>query len=426
MNRHILFLMPGDLAAAFEPWRILDPSDQALLIVPDDGKCPDAPIPVHAVSDYFHGADLEEFAFDVHARQPFTHVVEFSEWDVERAAALREHLGIPGCGRAAAGTGRDKAAMKTAWQSSGLPTAAFAVLHEASDLRAFTRVHGYPVVVKPRSAAGSSGVAVLRSDAERRAWLALNWSKHLLEPTTPDWIVEEYIDGQVVQVDALITERGIEYLWPSRVSDLLAWQSSAAPLTITTCALDDPVLGPARDLVRAAIEAMPARPATALVHAELFELRSDASLLLSEIAWRVGGMHTAQMLEAAFGLHPVDRYLTALLTPEAPVTPVPAVPVRMAGQVGVPRRQGLIQAVHPIPPETLAPANLHTLEFTVAPGQRSGHAAYSTDLAAKAVVTGSSVPVVEAAQRLFAEYVTDHAIIYARPVTPVATTGCVR
>lgn len=426
MSRHILFLMPGDLAHAFEPWRALEANDEAALIVPDDAKTPSVPIPVLPVSDYFHGPGVEELAFDIHARKPVTHLVEFSEYDVLRAAALREHLGIAGTSHAQAETGRDKAAMKTAWQSRGLPTAAFAVLREACDLRAFTREHGYPVVVKPRSAAGSSGVAVLREDGERRAWLSANWSKHLFDPRSPNWMVEQYVDGQVLQVDALITARGIEYLWPSRVSDLLAWQSSTQPLTITTCAPEDPVLDPARQLVGAGIEAMPARPEVTLVHAELFERHGDASLVLSEIAWRVGGMYTAQMLEAAFGHNPVERYLKALLAPGTPVAPLPAAPLRMAGQVGVPRRNGLVHALNPISPEALAPGGLHIHEFTVQPGQRSGPASYSTDLAAKAVVTGTSVPAVAAAQRRFADYVAEHGITYTPTETPIASAACVR
>lgn len=426
MGRNVLILAAGVLGRQLQPWRSLDPAlgDTGLLVVPPDAGCEHSPIPVHEVKGYYDTASVEEVGADAHLRFPFTDVVELSEYDVDRAAALRECFGlVGGTTRRQAATGRDKALMKSLWARAGIPAARHAVLAEASDLRRFAASNGYPVVVKPRAAAGSKGVTVLHDDLDRRQWLAEHWHKDLLDPNMPSWIAEEFVDGSIIQVDALLTERGLEYLWPSRVSDLLAWQADAPPLTITMCDPGDPVVPRAQRLVRQAIVALDPHPAVTVVHAEMFERASDGALLMSEIAWRPGGLLTSHMITTAFGVDIIERYLTALLRPERLVGEVPSVPDTVAGQVGVARREGTVESVSPLPQTLRAAASIAYGEILVEPGRTYLGTGFSTDLAAKAVVTGANAAEVAARQRAVADYIDAHGICMANPAPARARRG---
>jgi biotin carboxylase len=425
MTANVLFL-GADLARRHQPWTLLDldAGETGAVIVAPEAPCPNATIPVHVIEDYYGYSAIGELAWDLHAERPFTHVVALSEDDVELAGVLNEHFALPGAPRwRHVQTGRDKETMKRLWDLHAVPTARHGILREAADLRDLARRIGYPLVVKPRAAAGSVGVAVLRDDAERRAWLAEHWRRPLLSAQEPAWMAEEYIVGALLQVDGIVLGRELEVAWPSRVSNLLDWTS---PLTITTCAPQDPVVPAARALVDDAIRALSPRPAVSVFHAELFE-QPDGSLRMSEIGWRVGGMLTAHMVKAAFGVDPVERYLTALIHPELlDQQKVPDLPLRMAGQVGIGYRAGVIDQVRPIPPEMREAAGVFHDEYPAAPGA-SHPAAYSSDVAAKAVVAGDDLDSVRAGQAKVADYFASEAITYRAPA-PLAgpPAGCVR
>ena len=91
------------------------------------------------------------------------------EAHVEAAAAVRERCGIPGTSVRTAFLCRDKPAMKEALRSAGVPTAQSDGADHPEELRTFARKIGYPLIIKPRSAAGASGTVKVDNDAELEA-----------------------------------------------------------------------------------------------------------------------------------------------------------------------------------------------------------------------------------------------------------------
>jgi hypothetical protein len=91
------------------------------------------------------------------------------EAHVEAAAAVRERCGIPGTSVRTAFLCRDKPAMKEALRSVGVPTAQSDGADNPEALRTFARNVGYPLIIKPRSAAGASGTVKVDNDAELEA-----------------------------------------------------------------------------------------------------------------------------------------------------------------------------------------------------------------------------------------------------------------
>ncbi len=73
------------------------------------------------------------------------------------AAHVRERCGIPGVSSRTAYLCRDKVAMKEVLRNAGVPTAASAGISSVAEARDFVEAVGFPVILKPRDAAGASG-----------------------------------------------------------------------------------------------------------------------------------------------------------------------------------------------------------------------------------------------------------------------------
>ena len=108
------------------------------------------------------------------------------EAHITAAAKVREACHIPGTSMRTAFLCRDKPAMKEALRAAGIPTAQSAGADSAADVRAFVAKVGYPIIVKPRDAAGASGTSRVDSDAEL---------DELLPTLSGSVAVEEFIEG---------------------------------------------------------------------------------------------------------------------------------------------------------------------------------------------------------------------------------------
>src|SRR5687767_7481682 len=79
------------------------------------------------------------------------------EAHIMTAAKVREACGIPGTSVRTAWLCRDKPAMKEALRGAGIPTAQSTGAATADEAWAFARQVGFPLIVKPRAAAGAAG-----------------------------------------------------------------------------------------------------------------------------------------------------------------------------------------------------------------------------------------------------------------------------
>ncbi|MDH5493704.1 MAG: ATP-grasp domain-containing protein [Myxococcales bacterium] len=79
------------------------------------------------------------------------------EAHIMAAARVRERCGIPGTSVRTAFLCRDKPAMKEALREAGIPCAQSAGIQSPGEAREFARLVGFPLVLKPRDAAGASG-----------------------------------------------------------------------------------------------------------------------------------------------------------------------------------------------------------------------------------------------------------------------------
>ncbi len=114
------------------------------------------------------------------------------------AAKVREACGIPGTSVQTTFLCRDKPAMKDALRDANIPCAQSTGSDDRKEIASFVATVGYPVVVKPRDAAGASGTYRCDDDQELSAALdACHVGKG------GDVAVEEFIEGHEGFYDTL-------------------------------------------------------------------------------------------------------------------------------------------------------------------------------------------------------------------------------
>jgi Carbamoyl-phosphate synthase L chain, ATP binding domain len=112
------------------------------------------------------------------------------------AAQVRENCTIPGTSVRTAWLCRDKPSMKEALREVGVPTAASAAAHSSAEVRDFAGQVGYPLILKPRAAAGASGTVRVDSAEELDAALRGFGSADSIA-------VEEFVEGHEGFYDTL-------------------------------------------------------------------------------------------------------------------------------------------------------------------------------------------------------------------------------
>jgi carbamoylphosphate synthase large subunit len=106
------------------------------------------------------------------------------------AAHVREKCGIPGTSVKSAYLCRDKPAMKEALRQAGVPCAASDGVKTIAAGQAFAARVGYPLIIKPRDAAGAAGTYRVDNDAE-----LLNALKESGVDQGRSAAIEEFIEG---------------------------------------------------------------------------------------------------------------------------------------------------------------------------------------------------------------------------------------
>lgn len=123
-------------------------------------------------------------------RLPVDRLEATVEAHVLPAAEAREWLGIPGTSTRTAWLCRDKPSMKDVLRKGGVPTAESVGSGSWEEILAFADRVGYPLVVKPRSAAGASGTH--RVDSREQLEAALRASA---VGQGGEVAVEEFVEG---------------------------------------------------------------------------------------------------------------------------------------------------------------------------------------------------------------------------------------
>ncbi len=312
------------------------------------------------------------------ARHDVGLVASSSEDDVLRAARLRERLGLPGQSVASALALRDKYVMKRQARASGLAVPEFAAVDAPGDLLDFVATHGYPVVVKPRRGAASVGVRRLRDGADLDVFLR-GGDLPAAPERRDEWLVETYVDATMYHVDGVMAGGVLLHSWPSRYGSGNAealW--SAAVITSTLLAPDDPVTPVLQQFAARVARALPAGPMPTSFHLEAW-VDADGPPILCEIASRTGGGPIAATYRAAFGPHLSRESLRGQAGQSLRLTRQPDGPDRIRGWAVFPPGHGSFA-----PPRTPCPVPDVDLVLELPAGASAAGPTYAGEPAATA------------------------------------------
>ena len=209
-------------------------------------------------------------------------------------AMVRERLGIPGLTSEAAHNFRDKARMKDALRSAGVPVARHRLIASREDALAFVGEVGFPIVLKPPAGAGAIATQRIHEVAALDAMLATY-------PATPahPMLAEEFLSGTEYSLET-VSING-EAVWHSLT------RYGPTPLHVVeqawiqwTVLLPRDIDAPEFDDIRA-VGAQALRAlgmGTGVSHCEWFR-RPDGTLAISEIAARPPGANITTMISRA-------------------------------------------------------------------------------------------------------------------------------
>jgi aminomuconate-semialdehyde/2-hydroxymuconate-6-semialdehyde dehydrogenase len=280
---------------------------------------------VVVMDDFAESPLVERRLIELHQRHLFDGIVALAERDVLRAARLRQKLGIAGQTVDSAIAYRDKLVMKQALAEAGMNLAAFAAVDSVGSLFDFAERVGFPIVVKPRTEAGSVGVHILRSAAELDVYVQAEPA--LRSDVDAQLLAEAYVEHDLFLIDGIAVDGKLAWFWPSAMSSMMG-HLTGEPLTSQVLAADDPLVAPLRGLAEEAVAALPPLDLS-LIHAEVFRT-PDGQLVFNEIASRLGGAKIGTMLAHAFGIGHVQAYLRGVGEPDSLSLP-PGVPQQLAG-----------------------------------------------------------------------------------------------
>ncbi len=158
------------------------------------------------------------------------------EAHIMAAARVREACGIPGTSTRTAWLCRDKPSMKEALREGGIPCAQSTGAASADDVRAFAKRVGYPVILKPRDAAGATGTHRAANDDELERAIAATRADRGASVA-----VEEFIEGHegfydTIAIDGRVAVDFATHYYPNVLEAMRTrWIS---PQFITTNRLD--------------------------------------------------------------------------------------------------------------------------------------------------------------------------------------------
>jgi biotin carboxylase len=223
-------------------------------------------------------------------------VVALDDFDVEMAAALREHLRIPGMGETTVRHFRDKLAMRMKARESGLNVPEFVHVLNYDAVRRFMESVPAPWVLKPRSLAGAIGIKKIASAAE--FWPAVE----ALGDMQSFYLLEHFVEGDIFHVDSIVSERQVLFS--------IASGYGRPPMEVShgggifTTRILERESEDAAQLLAANRDVMASLGMVRGVsHTEFIKAREGGRIFFLETSARVGGAHIVELVEAASGLN---------------------------------------------------------------------------------------------------------------------------
>jgi len=222
-------------------------------------------------------------------------VVALDDFDVEKAAMIRETFRIPGMGQTTYRYFRDKLAMRQKAKDSGISIPEFSAIFNDKALQKFTEEVPGPWVLKPRSEASATGIIKISSQEE--LWPALE----RLGEERMKFLLESFKLGDVYHVDCLVYEDKIVFASFSKYLATPMKVSHEGGVFRTVTLSKKTKESKALDKInKEVLSSFGIR--NGATHSEYIR-GEDGQFYFLEASSRIGGVHIPEMIEAATGIN---------------------------------------------------------------------------------------------------------------------------
>ncbi len=223
-------------------------------------------------------------------------IVALDDFDVEKAAMIREHLRVAGMGDTTARYFRDKLAMRAKAREGGLAVPDFVPVLNYDDIRHFLATVPGPYVLKPRSMAAAIGIRKL--DTGDDLWPLLDQ----LGDEQSFFVLERFIPGDVFHVDSIVADDRVRFAIASRYgTPPLETAHDGRVFTTKTLRRRSPDERALLTFNQILLKSLGLKQGVS--HTEFIKGRSEGTFYFLETSARVGGAHIVDLIEAASGLN---------------------------------------------------------------------------------------------------------------------------
>ena len=240
-------------------------------------------------------------------------VVALDDFDVEKAALIRETFRIPGMGQTTHRYFRDKLAMRQQAKDSNIDIPPFTAIFNDEKLNQFVDENPAPWVLKPRSEASASGIIKIHS--KEQLWEIVN----NLGDERPKFLLEVFKPGDVFHVDSLVFNKKVVFTSCSQyLSTPMEVSHDGGVFRTKTL---DPKSTEFKALKKINNQVLTEFGlVNGATHSEFIRGKENGKWYFLETSSRVGGAHIPDLIEAATGVNIWREWAkieTALLNNEA-------------------------------------------------------------------------------------------------------------
>ncbi len=229
-------------------------------------------------------------------KEKIDRIVALDDFDVEKAATLREHLRIGGMGDTTARYFRDKLAMRKKALDDGINVPPFVHLLNYDDIKRFISKVKFPYIIKPRMKAGAIGL--IKVNSEKEVWQALE----TLGDEQSFYLMEKFVKGDVYHSDTIIQNKKIIFVSVSKYG--LPPMEVAHLGRVFTSKTVSPESDEAKEVAefnQKIIESLGL--VYGVSHTEFIRSEEDGKLYFLETSARVGGANLSELVKAATGIN---------------------------------------------------------------------------------------------------------------------------
>lgn len=262
--------------------------------------------PWHAIDDVYYMSEEKPSVWNLkHLEKGFSYlmqkvkvdaVIALDDYDVEKAAMIRECFRIPGMGQTTHRYFRDKLAMREKAKNSGINVPEFTAIFNDHDVQCFVDQVPAPWVLKPRSEASATGIKKIKSQEELwKAIRSLGEERHL-------FLLESFKPGDVFHVDSLTYNGDVIFTSSSMyLAPPMQVSHEGGVFRTRTLGRYSEEFKKLDQLNRQLLKEFGLK--NGATHSEFIRGNEDGKWYFLETSSRVGGAHIPDLVEASTGIN---------------------------------------------------------------------------------------------------------------------------